>query len=113
MRLKTNIKQKEATFQVALDALTLTSFYQAFLITAEVHAIYMQEFWASISVHKSSIRFMINKKKVSLDVDTYREILQIFPKILSQWSEDLPLEHEILSFIRDLRNTGDIHYQLT
>ncbi|GKA89340.1 hypothetical protein Tco_0811152 [Tanacetum coccineum] len=32
-------------------------------------AIYMQEFWATVSIHKSSIRFTINKKKFSLDVD--------------------------------------------
>ncbi|GJW59738.1 hypothetical protein Tco_0109073, partial [Tanacetum coccineum] len=71
MRLKTDIKQKEATFQVVLDALALTPFYQAFLITADVPSIYMQEFWATVSVHKSSIRFSINKKKVSLDVDMF------------------------------------------
>ncbi|GJS41391.1 hypothetical protein Tco_0566434 [Tanacetum coccineum] len=41
MRLKTDIKSKEATFKVVLDALALTSFYQAFLITTEVHAIYI------------------------------------------------------------------------
>nr|GEV57891.1 retrovirus-related Pol polyprotein from transposon TNT 1-94 [Tanacetum cinerariifolium] len=79
IRLKTDIKPKEATFQVALDALALTSFYQTFLITAEVPAIYI-------------------------------EILQICPKIPSQQFEDLPLEHEILSFIRDLGHTRDIHY---
>ncbi|GJY07678.1 hypothetical protein Tco_0374732 [Tanacetum coccineum] len=39
MRLKTDIKLKEATFQVVLDALALTTFYQAFLITADVPAI--------------------------------------------------------------------------
>ncbi|GJZ65226.1 retrovirus-related pol polyprotein from transposon TNT 1-94 [Tanacetum coccineum] len=39
MRLKTDIKPKEATFQVMLDALALTPFYQAFLITIEVPAI--------------------------------------------------------------------------
>ncbi|GKC53053.1 hypothetical protein Tco_1075798 [Tanacetum coccineum] len=33
MRLKTDIKPKEATFQVVLDALALTPFYRAFLIT--------------------------------------------------------------------------------
>ncbi|GJX08577.1 hypothetical protein Tco_0196509 [Tanacetum coccineum] len=44
MRLKTDIKPKEATFQVVLDALALTPFYRAFLITADVPAIYMQEF---------------------------------------------------------------------
>ncbi|GKC22538.1 hypothetical protein Tco_1024688 [Tanacetum coccineum] len=76
MRFKTDIKPKEATFQVVLDALTLTPFYQANLITADVLAIYMQEFWDTVSVHKSSIRFTINKKNVSLNVDIFKEILQ-------------------------------------
>nr|GEY78751.1 hypothetical protein [Tanacetum cinerariifolium] len=53
---------------------------------------------------------MINKKKVSLDVDIFREILQFCPKILGQTFEDLPLEHDILSFIRDLGHSGDIIY---
>ncbi|GJY68406.1 hypothetical protein Tco_0471388 [Tanacetum coccineum] len=35
LRLKKDIKPKEATFQVVLDALALTPFYQAFLITTE------------------------------------------------------------------------------
>ncbi|GKB96637.1 hypothetical protein Tco_0982774, partial [Tanacetum coccineum] len=94
MRLKTYIKPKEATFQVVLDALTLTPFYRAFLITADVPAIYTQEFWAIVSVQKSSIRFTINKKKVSLDVDMFKKILQFCPKIPRQKFEDLPLEHD-------------------
>ncbi|GJU56820.1 hypothetical protein Tco_1234586 [Tanacetum coccineum] len=69
MRLKTDIKPKEATFQVVLDALALTPFYRAFLITAD-----------------------------------------FCPKIPRQKFEDLPLEHDILSFIRDLGHTGDITY---
>ncbi|GKA18903.1 hypothetical protein Tco_0698818 [Tanacetum coccineum] len=60
MRLKTDIKPKDCTFQVVLDALALTSFYQAFLITAKF--------------------------------------------------EDLPLEQDILCFIRDLGHTRDITY---
>ncbi|GKF39554.1 hypothetical protein Tco_0119615, partial [Tanacetum coccineum] len=110
MRLKIDIKPKKATFQVVLDAFALTPFYQAFLITVEVLAIYMQEFWATVSVHKSPIRFTINKKKVSLDADIFREILQFFPRILGQKFVDLPLEHDFLSFIRDLRHSGDIIY---
>ncbi|GJZ71738.1 retrovirus-related pol polyprotein from transposon TNT 1-94, partial [Tanacetum coccineum] len=81
IRIKIDIKPKEATFQVVLDALDLTPFYQAFLITTEVPAVYMQEFYAIVSIHKSSIRFKINKKKVSLDVDMFKEILQFCPKI--------------------------------
>nr|GEY30772.1 hypothetical protein [Tanacetum cinerariifolium] len=44
-RLSTTFKPKELTFQVALDVLSLTSFYQAFLISASVPAIYMHELW--------------------------------------------------------------------
>ncbi|GJY52613.1 hypothetical protein Tco_0443460 [Tanacetum coccineum] len=70
----------------------------------------MQEFWDTVSVHKSSIRFTINKKKFSLDVEIFKEILQICLKIPGQESEDLLIEHDILSFIRDLRHSGDITY---
>ncbi|GKF72090.1 hypothetical protein Tco_0208204, partial [Tanacetum coccineum] len=80
----------------------------AFLITADVPTIYMQEYYATVSVYKSSIRFTINKKKVSLDVDMFREILEIGPKILGQEFEDLPLEQDIFSFIRDLGHTRDV-----
>ncbi|GJS48568.1 hypothetical protein Tco_0598689 [Tanacetum coccineum] len=83
MKLKTDIKPKEATFQVVLDALALTPFYRAFLITADVPAIYMQEFWATVF---------------------------FCPKIPGKVFEDLPLEHDILSFIKDLGHTGDITY---
>ncbi|GJS08067.1 hypothetical protein Tco_0364863 [Tanacetum coccineum] len=41
MRLKTDIKPKEATFQVVLDAFALTPFYHAFRVTADVPAIYI------------------------------------------------------------------------
>ncbi|GKB19635.1 hypothetical protein Tco_0853558 [Tanacetum coccineum] len=79
MRLKTDIKPKEATFQVVLDALALTPFFRAFLITVDIPAIYMQEFWATFC-----------------------------PKIPGQVFEDLLLEQDILSFIRDLGHTRDI-----
>ncbi|GJW36562.1 hypothetical protein Tco_0059482 [Tanacetum coccineum] len=65
MRLKTDIKPKEVTFQVVIDAFALTPFYRAFLITADI------------------------------------------PR---QKFEDLLLEHDILSFIRDLGHTRDITY---
>ncbi|GKA75406.1 hypothetical protein Tco_0781784 [Tanacetum coccineum] len=46
-RLSTTFKPKEPTFRVALDVLTLTPFYPAFLITASLPVVYMQEFWAT------------------------------------------------------------------
>ncbi|GKD19872.1 hypothetical protein Tco_1209030, partial [Tanacetum coccineum] len=53
---------------------------------------------------------MINKKKDSLDVDIFRVILQFCPKIQGQEFKDLPLEHDIVSFIRDLGHSRDIIY---
>ncbi|GJS73661.1 retrovirus-related pol polyprotein from transposon TNT 1-94, partial [Tanacetum coccineum] len=37
---------------ILMDALALTPFYRAFLITADVPAIYMQEFWSTVSIHR-------------------------------------------------------------
>ncbi|GKC90204.1 hypothetical protein Tco_1150853, partial [Tanacetum coccineum] len=45
LHLSSNLKSKEPTLQVALDALKLTPFYNAFEISTDVLEIYMQEFW--------------------------------------------------------------------
>ncbi|GJW73859.1 hypothetical protein Tco_0133229 [Tanacetum coccineum] len=83
LRLSSNLKSKEPTLQVALDALKLTPFYNAFEISADVPEIYMQEFWVTVSRHHSSFR---------------------------QKFEEPPLEEDILSFIRDPRHTGEIKF---
>ncbi|GJR76774.1 hypothetical protein Tco_0089139 [Tanacetum coccineum] len=98
----------EPTLQVVLDALKLTSFYKAFEITSDVPEIYKQEFWVTVSRHHSSLRFKINDKSHTVNVDNFREMLQIFPKLPRQKFEDPPFEEEILSFIRDLGHTDEI-----
>ncbi|GJW84964.1 hypothetical protein Tco_0158109 [Tanacetum coccineum] len=107
-RLSTTFKPKEPTFQVALDVLSLTPFYPAFLITASVPAIYMHEFWTSASYHKHSIRFKLNTKRYSFDLDTFRNMLQICPKLPGQQFVDPPFEEEILTFMRELGYPGNI-----
>ncbi|GJZ00712.1 retrovirus-related pol polyprotein from transposon TNT 1-94 [Tanacetum coccineum] len=106
--LSTTFKPKEPTFQVALDVLTLTSFYPAFLITASVPAIYMQEFWATVTYQKHHIRFKMNKKSYSFDMETFRNMLLICPKLHGQKFVDPPFEEEILTFIRELGYPGNI-----
>ncbi|GJW71507.1 hypothetical protein Tco_0128424, partial [Tanacetum coccineum] len=44
MRIDPPKNQKEPTYQVVLDTLALTNCYLAFLITASVPVIYMQQF---------------------------------------------------------------------
>nr|GFD12000.1 hypothetical protein [Tanacetum cinerariifolium] len=42
--LRPDITSKESTLQLVYDVLRLTPFYKAFLVTADVPEIYMQEF---------------------------------------------------------------------
>ncbi|GJT79039.1 hypothetical protein Tco_1045764 [Tanacetum coccineum] len=81
LRLSSNLKSKEPTLQVVLDALKLTPFYKAFEITADVPEIYMQEFWVTVSRHHSSLRFKLNGKRHTVNVDNFRDMLKICPKL--------------------------------
>ncbi|GJZ36761.1 hypothetical protein Tco_0582952 [Tanacetum coccineum] len=108
LRLSSDLNSKEATLQVVYDVLKLTPFYKAFQITADVPEIYMQEFWATATVHHHSIRFKMNNKKHIVNLEYFREMLQICPKLPDQQFEELPFEEEILTFLRDLGHSGEI-----
>ncbi|GJU11939.1 hypothetical protein Tco_1134335 [Tanacetum coccineum] len=79
-----------------------------FLISADVPAIYMHEFWATVSYHKHTIKFKINKKSYSFDMETFREMLHICPNRPGQKFEDPPFKEEILAFMRQLGYSGNI-----
>ncbi|GKA52961.1 hypothetical protein Tco_0746276 [Tanacetum coccineum] len=100
----------EPTLEVVLDALKLTPFYKAFEITTDVPEIYMQEFWVTVSRHHSLLRFKLNGKSHTVNVDNFRDMLKICPKLPSQSFEEPPLKEEILSFIRDLGHTDEIKF---
>ncbi|GJR09651.1 hypothetical protein Tco_0792303 [Tanacetum coccineum] len=108
LRLSSDVTSKEATLQVAYDVLKLTPFYKAFQVSADVPEIYMQEFWASAYVHNRSVRFKMNNKKHILNLDQFRDILQICPKVGNKKFEEPPLEKEILAFLASLGHSGEI-----
>ncbi|GJT68566.1 retrovirus-related pol polyprotein from transposon TNT 1-94 [Tanacetum coccineum] len=89
LRLSSDVTSKEATLQVAYNVLKLTPFYKAFQVSADVPEIYMQEFWASAYVHNRSVRFKMNNKKHILNLDQFRDILQIYPKVGNKKFEEL------------------------
>ncbi|GJV87192.1 hypothetical protein Tco_1531130 [Tanacetum coccineum] len=82
--------QKEPTYQVVLDALAFTTCYPAFLITADVPEIYMHQFWFTINKHDSSYWFKIGKKRFILNMEVFREIFQICPRLPNQDFDELP-----------------------
>ncbi|GJW30829.1 hypothetical protein Tco_0047704 [Tanacetum coccineum] len=110
LRLSSILKSKEPTLQVALDALKLTPFYNAFAISADVPKIYMQEFWVTVSRHHSSLHFKLNFKSHTVNIDNFRDMLNICLKLPCQIFEEHPLEDDILSFIRDIGHTGEIKF---
>ncbi|GJT25461.1 hypothetical protein Tco_0895398 [Tanacetum coccineum] len=108
LRLSSDLKSKEATLQMVYDVLKLTPFYKAFQISADVPEIYMQEFWATAKVHHHSIRFKMNNKKHIMNLEYFRAMLQICPKLPNQQFDELPFKEAILTFLRDLGHSGEI-----
>nr|GFA79269.1 hypothetical protein [Tanacetum cinerariifolium] len=83
-------------------------FFKAFLVTADVPEIYMQEFWATAYVHQHSIRFKMDTRKTIVNLEAFREMLHISPRVLGQSFAELPFEEEILEFLRFLRHSAQI-----
>nr|GFA49061.1 hypothetical protein [Tanacetum cinerariifolium] len=98
-RLRSDITSKESTLQLVYDVLRLTPFYKAFLVTVDVPEIYMQEFWATATVHHHSIRFKMDNKKHIVNLEYFREMMHICPRLPGQTFDDLPFEEEILAFL--------------
>ncbi|GJZ19527.1 hypothetical protein Tco_0556117 [Tanacetum coccineum] len=69
--LSSTLKSNEPTIQVALDALKLTPFYNAFEVSADVPEIYMQEFWATVTKHHYSLRFKLKSKDSKKNNDMF------------------------------------------
>ncbi|GJZ58635.1 hypothetical protein Tco_0614451 [Tanacetum coccineum] len=108
MRIDT---QKEETFQVVLDLSKASPCYNAFLDTADVPEIYMQQFWFTVKKIKktTSYEFDLADKKCKVDVKLFRKILSICPRIPN---EDfiVPLfEESLINFLYELGYKGQIN----
>nr|GEW04428.1 hypothetical protein [Tanacetum cinerariifolium] len=107
-RLLSDISSKESTLQLVYDVLRLTPFFKAFLVTVDVPEIYMHEFWATATVHHHSIRFKIDNKKHIVNLESFREMLHICPRLPGQPFVEPPFEKEIMAFLRFLGHNGAI-----
>nr|GFA08660.1 hypothetical protein [Tanacetum cinerariifolium] len=107
-RLPSEIQSKESTLQVVYDVLRISPFFKAFLVTADVPEIYMQEFWATTTVHQHSIRFKMDMRNHIVDLEAFREMLHIIPRVSGQSFAELPFEEEILEFLRFLGHSAQI-----
>ncbi|GKB79692.1 hypothetical protein Tco_0946587, partial [Tanacetum coccineum] len=105
----------EGHFQVVLDALDLIPFYQAFLITAEVPAIYMQEFWATVSVqkdlgHTGDITYLIDVNVEYLH-QPWRAFATVIKKCLSGKETGMDKIHFLFQIEnKDAKKTNKMSY---
>nr|GEY87485.1 hypothetical protein [Tanacetum cinerariifolium] len=86
-RLLSDIKSKESTLQLVYDVLRLCPFFKAFLVTVDVPEIYMQEFWATATVHHHAIRFKMDNKKYIVNLESFRDMLHICPRLPAKASK--------------------------
>nr|GEX68300.1 hypothetical protein [Tanacetum cinerariifolium] len=91
---------------------------KAFLVIADVLEIYMQEFWATATVHHHSIRFKMDNKKHIINLESFRDMLHICPRLPGQSFVEPPFEEEILSFLcfldtvehKDTKKNNEMYY---
>ncbi|GJR81014.1 hypothetical protein Tco_0151799 [Tanacetum coccineum] len=108
-RLNPGKKQREPTFQVVMDALALTPCYSAFLTTTDVPEVYMHQLWDSIHKYDTFYRFrMDKKKKFDLNLEIFRDIFQICPRVHGQNFNELATNEDIVSFFKEMGHIGEI-----
>nr|GEU99798.1 hypothetical protein [Tanacetum cinerariifolium] len=107
-RLLSDISSKESTLHLVYDVLRLNPFFKACLVTADVPEIYMQEFWVTATVHHHSIRFKMDNKKHIVNLESFREMLHICPRLPGQSFVKPPFKEVILAFFRFLGHSGAI-----
>ncbi|GJY55578.1 hypothetical protein Tco_0454693 [Tanacetum coccineum] len=109
-RLNPGNIQREPTFQVVLDDLTLTPCYFAFFITVDVPEVYMHQFWDSVYKHDTFYRFKIDKRKrFKLNREFFRDIFKICPRVQGQDFDALPTDEEIISLSRKTTGLNKLH----
>nr|GEV98834.1 hypothetical protein [Tanacetum cinerariifolium] len=107
-RLKSDISSKESTLQLVYYVMRLTPFYMAFLVTADVPGIYMQELWVIVMVHHHFIRFKMENKKHIVNLENFREMLHICPRLPGQTFDELSFEEEIMVIIHYFMSTDPL-----
>ncbi|GKA49282.1 hypothetical protein Tco_0742240 [Tanacetum coccineum] len=101
MSIDPTMTQKEETYQVVLDIIKNTSFYKSFLASVDVSEIYMQQFWFTFTKIKNSnfYEFKLANKKCLVDVEVFRQALDIFSRVLGKEFTLPPSEEELLTFL--------------
>ncbi|GJX94450.1 glycosyl transferase, family 14 protein, partial [Tanacetum coccineum] len=111
VRLEPTLPQKEETFQVNIDVIMNSTCLKAFTISAKVSEIFMQQFWHTIKKVKgtNSYEFDLANKKCIVDVEVFRKILNICPRVQGEDFTKVLDDESTLTFLIDLGYKGLLH----
>ncbi|GKD31508.1 retrovirus-related pol polyprotein from transposon TNT 1-94 [Tanacetum coccineum] len=108
VRLETIVPHKEETFQVTIDVIKNSTCYKAFIVSAEVPKIFMQQFWYTIKKVSgtNSYEFLLANKKCLVDAEVFWKILNICIRVQGVNFNDVPDDETTLTFLIDLGYKG-------
>nr|GEU85636.1 ribonuclease H-like domain-containing protein [Tanacetum cinerariifolium] len=114
--ISSKIRTMETTIeqQVAMDEALVPSAQRLrigrsnFLLLSDIQSKELTLQLATATVHHLAIRFKMDNKKHILDLESFRNILHICPRVQGQTFAELPFEEEILDFIRFLGHSATI-----
>ncbi|GJU31580.1 hypothetical protein Tco_1175169 [Tanacetum coccineum] len=99
--------QKNPIFQIFVDILHNTNFFRAFTASASVPAIYIQQFWNTLTYEAKTgaYSFELDKTRFVLDANLPREALEITPIDQAHQFVSPPLGDAIMDFVNELGYT--------
>ncbi|GJV54580.1 hypothetical protein Tco_1455585 [Tanacetum coccineum] len=97
--------QKNPIFQISVDILSNTNFFQAFTASANVPAIYLQQFWNTMKYNEKTGVYscQVDEQWFDLSADLLRKALAITPVIPAQPFELPPSGNNVIDFVNELR----------
>nr|GEV30941.1 putative reverse transcriptase domain-containing protein [Tanacetum cinerariifolium] len=111
MRIDPTLTQTEETFQVVSDLIKAFLCYNAFLVTADVTEIYIQQFWFTVKKVKKSpfYEFDLADKKCRVDVELFGKIIDICLRVPNEEFIVPPPEESLINFLYKLGYNGQIN----
>ncbi|GKF14977.1 hypothetical protein Tco_0056439 [Tanacetum coccineum] len=105
-------KQRNPIFQISVDILQNTNFFRAFTASVSVPAIYVQQFWNTLTyeVKTRAYHFQLDKDWFILDANLLREALEITPIDQAHQFVSPPLGDAIIDFVNELGYPGAVHF---
>ncbi|GJX71248.1 hypothetical protein Tco_0308419, partial [Tanacetum coccineum] len=96
--------QKNPIFQISVDILSNTNFFQAFTASANVPAIYLQQFWKTMTYNEKTGVYscQVDEQWFDLSADLLRKALAITPVNPTHPFELPPSGDTVIDFVNEL-----------